>query len=134
MSDVEFELKERFAELRADDETNAPAFEAIRDRGLGEIRAVHTVRRRARWVAPALLAVAAAVLAAVWVTTRVPRQRDRASLEAFMRDSSIDVFRWTMPTDGLLRSARRTLQTPALSASVLDAAAVPIPGTPFKGD
>jgi hypothetical protein len=134
MSDVEFELKERFAELRADDETNAPAFEAIRDRGLGEIRAVHTVRRRARWVAPALLAVAAAVLAAVWATTRVSRQSDRAGLEALMRDSSTDVFRWTMPTDGLLRSARQTLQTPALSASVLDAAAVPIPGTPFKGD
>jgi hypothetical protein len=39
-----------------------------------------------------------------------------------------------MPTDGLLTSARRTLQTPALSGSVLDAAAVPIPGIPFKGD
>jgi len=134
MSDIEFELKRRFAELRADDEATAPAFEAIRDRGLGEIRPIHAEKRRSRWIAPALLAVATAVLAGVWLSTRVSSQSDRVSLEALLRDSSTHFFRWTMPTDGLLESARQTLQIPALSSSVLDAAAVPIPGTPFKGD
>ena len=134
MSDIEFELKKRFAELRADDEANAPSFEAVRDRGAGDVRPIHVATPRPRWIAPALVAAAAAVVAGVWVTTGASARSERTRREAFLRDSSSQVFRWTMPTDGLLTSARRTLQTPALSASVLDAAAVPIPGTPFKGD
>ena len=130
MSDIEFELKKRFAELRADDEANAPAFAAVRDRGRGDVE-TRALSSRPRWIAPALLAMAAAVLAAVWIASRAPSRNAR--VQAMLRDS-IGVFRWNMPTDGLLTSARRTLQTPALSASVLDAAAVPIPGTPFKGD
>jgi len=83
---------------------------------------------------PAMLVTAASGLAALWITTRTSSGSERARQEALLRDSSMKVFQWTMPTDGLLTSARRTLQTPALSGSVLDAAAVPIPGTPFKGD
>jgi hypothetical protein len=134
MSDIEFELKERFAELRADDEANAPSFEGFRDRARGDSRQTRVTPPRLRWIVPALLAANAAVLAGVWVTRRAASPRDAVRLESLMLDSSMQVFRWTMPTDGLLTSARRTLQTPALSASVLDAAAVPIPGTPFKGD
>ena len=132
MSDMEFELKKRFAELRADDEANAPAYAAVRDRGR-DVETTRVLPARRPWIAPALLAAAAAGMAAVWVASRSPSRDERARVEAMLRDS-IGVFRWNMPTDGLLTSARRTLQTPALSASVLDAAAVPIPGTPFKGD
>ena len=134
MSDSEFELKKRFAELRADDEAHAPSFAAVRDRGGVELEAVRRESPRKRWIATALLAGAAAVLAAMWVSIRMPSRAERTRQEAWLRDSSMNVFRWTMPTDGLLMSARRTIQTPALSGSVLDAAAVPIPGTPFKGD
>ena len=134
MSDIEFELKKRFAELREDDEASAPSFAAVRDRGRTGLETVRSASPRGRWIAPVLLTAAAAVLAALWVTTRVQSRSERARQEALLRDSSTTVFRWTMPTDGLLTSARRTLQTPALSGSVLDAAAVPIPGTPFKGD
>jgi predicted outer membrane lipoprotein len=134
MSDIEFELKKRFAELREDDAANAPSFTAVRDRGRAELEPIRLVSPRTRWIAPALLAAAAAVLAALWVAMPMPSRSERARQEALLRDSSMNVFRWTMPTDGLLTSARRTLQTPALSGSVLDAAAVPIPGTPFKGD
>jgi hypothetical protein len=124
MSDIEFELKKRFAELREEDESNAPSFAAVRDRGRPELESVRGVSPRGRWIAPVLL----------WVTTRMPSRSERARQEASLGDSSMNVFRWTMPTDGLLTSARRTLQPPSLSGSVLDAAAVPIPGTPFKGD
>ena len=134
MNDFEFELKKRFAELRADDDTSAPSFASVRNRGPGDVEAVRDRRRRPRWFPLAFVAAVAAALTAVWVTTRVPSRSDRAGLEGLLRDSSSRVFQWTMPTDGLLQSARRTLQTPALSASVLDAAAVPIPGTPYKGD
>jgi hypothetical protein len=134
MSDIEFELKKRFAELREDDEANAPSFAAVRDRGRAELESVRPMSPRRRWIAPALAAAAAAVLAAAWISIRVPSRAERARQEALLHDSSMNVFRWTMPTDGLLTSARRSLQTPALSASVLDGAAVPIPGTPFKGD
>jgi predicted outer membrane lipoprotein len=134
MSDIEFELKKRFADLREDEEANAPSFAAVRDRGRPGLESVRSVSPRRRWIAPILLAAAAAVFAALWVTTRMPSRSERARQEARLRDSSMNVFQWTMPTDGLLTSARRTLQTPALSGSVLDAAAVPIPGTPFKGD
>jgi len=133
MSDIEFEMRRRFAELRAQDEANAPAFASVRDRRAPETGAVRIVRAPRRWMIPALGATAAAVLAALWVVTRGPSNRERAQRAARL-DSSITAIRWTMPTDGLLTSARRTLQTPALSASVLDAASVPIPGTPFKGD
>jgi hypothetical protein len=134
MSDIEFELKKRFAELRADDDASAPAFATLRDRGRATLEAVRVAPRRARWIAPAVLAALAAGLAALWVTTRASSRSERARQDALVRDSSMHAFRWTMPTDGLLTSARRTLQTPALSGSVLDAAAVPIPGIPFKGD
>ena len=134
MSDIEFDLKKRFAELREEDESNAPSFAAVRDRGRPELESVRGVSPRGRWIAPVLLTAAAAVLAALWVTTRMPSRSERARQEASLGDSSMNVFRWTMPTDGLLTSARRMLQPPSLSGSVLDAAAVPIPGTPFKGD
>ena len=134
MSDNEFELKRRFAELRADDESNALSFEAVRDRGRRGVVPIRATASRPRWIVPAILTAAAAVLAGVWATNRVSARNDRARLDALLSDSSMQVFRWTMPTDGLLTSARRTLQTPALSGSVLDAAAVPIPGAPFKGD
>ena len=133
MSDIEFELRKRFAELRAEDEATAPAYATVRDRGRGDLEMIAVMSRRPRWIAPALLAAVAAAVAAVWVGLRAPSHGERARFEAFLRDSA-DVFRWTMPTDGLLTSARRTLQAPALSGSVLDAASVPIPGTPFKGD
>jgi len=134
MSDIEFELKKRFTELREDDEANAPSFGAVRDRGRAPVETLRSASPRGRWIAPVMLAAAAAGLAALWVTTRTLSRSERARQEALLRDSSMKVFQWTMPTDGLLTSARRTLQTPALSGSVLDAAAVPIPGTPFKGD
>jgi len=134
MSDGDFELKTRFTELRAVDERSAPSFEAMRGRADAGVKRIYVATPRRRWLAPALLAVAAAVFAAVWLTARASARAERASVEALLRDSSAHVFRWTMPTDGLLESARRTLQTPALSSSVLDAAAVPIPGNPFKGD
>jgi hypothetical protein len=133
MSDAEFEFKKRFAELRASDEGNAPSFEAMLDHAHATEPSRNVPRRR-RWVPPILLTAAVAVLAAVWVTTRASSPNEAARQGPGSRDSSMTAFRWTMPTDGLLTSARRTLQTPALSASVLDAAAVPIPGTPFKGD
>jgi len=133
MSDIEFELTKRFAELRADDEASAPSYVEARDRGADAIEAIRPTRRRARWMTPALIAAVAAGLVVVWVA-RAPSSGERASRKAWLRDSSLNVFRWDMPTDGLLTSARRTLQTPALFGSVLDAAAVPIPGTPFKGD
>jgi hypothetical protein len=136
MTDNEFELKRRFAELRVEDESHAPAFAAIRDRESkpGVLALVPQTASRIRWIAPVLFAAAAAVVVAVSVTKRNASRSELARQEAWLRDSSAHVFRWTMPTDGLLESARRTLQTPALSASVLDGAAVPIPGTPFKGD
>ena len=134
MSDIDNELTNRFAELRANDKANAPAYEAIRDRGRADVKAIAATRPRARWIAPVLLASAAAVLVAMWVTVHASSRAERARQEAWLRDSSTHVFRWTMPTDGLLTSARQTLQTPALFGSVLDAAAVPIRGTPFKGD
>lgn len=134
MSDIEFELKRRFAELRASDEENAPAFEVFRDRTRIVNPTNRTAPRRPRFVATALLVAAAAVVTGVWVTKRVEARNERTRREALLGDSSMQLFRWTMPTDGLLTSARRTLQTPALSASVLDAATAPIPGTPFKGD
>jgi len=127
MNDFESELKKRFAVLRADDETSAPSFAVVRDRATVD-QSIGT-RRQRLWMIPLL---AAAVVAAVWVTSRA--RGERARREAWLRDSSMNAFRWTMPTDGLLESARQTLHTPAISASVLDAAAVPIPGTPFKGD
>lgn len=129
MNDFESELKKRFAELRADDETSAPSFAVVRDRATVD-QSIGT-RRQRPWMIP-LLTAAAAVVAAVWVTSQA--RGERARREAWLRDSSMNAFRWTMPTDGLLESARQTLYTPAISASVLDAAAVPIPGTPFKGD
>ena len=131
MSDMEFELKRRFAELRAEDEANAPAFVAVRGRR-GGAEPNRAVLRGRRWIAPAVFAAAAAVVAAVCVGTRSGNEHARR--QTWLRDSSAMAIRWTMPTDGLLQSARRTLQTPALSASVLDAAATPIPGTPFKGN
>ena len=134
MSDSDFELEKRFAELRADDEANAPSFDAVRERGRRDVVPIRATTPRRRWNVPAILTAAAAVLAGVWATNRVSARNDRARLDALLSDSSMQVFRWTMPTDGLLTSARRTLQTPALSGSVLDAAAVPIPGAPFKGD
>jgi hypothetical protein len=133
MTDSDFELKKRFAELRAADAANAPAFTAVRGQEDVDIEPIRSVPSRRRWIAPAMLAAAAAIFAAVWVTGRSSRT-ESARQQALLRDSSLQVFGWTMPTDGLLTSARRTLQTPALSASVLDAAAVPIQGTPFKGD
>jgi hypothetical protein len=134
MSDSDFELTRRFAELRAEDEANAPSFEAVRAGGRRDVVPIQAGASRPRWIVPAILAAAAAALAGVWFTSRVSARNDRARLEVLLSDSSMQVFRWTMPTDGLLTSARRTLQAPALSGSVLDAAAVPIPGTPFKGD
>ena len=134
MSDSDFELEKRFAELRAEDEANAPSFDAVRERGRRDVVPIRATTSRPRWIVPAILTAAAAVLAGVWATNRISTRNDRERLDALLSDSSMQVFRWTMPTDGLLTSARRTLQTPALSGSVLDAAAVPIPGTPFKGD
>ena len=134
MSDIEFELKKRFARLRAEDEANASTFEAVRNRGLGDVELAAVQVPRRRWIAPALLAAAAAGVMGVWATTRSVLPGDLYRPAARSLDSSANLFRWTMPTDGLLESARHTLQTPALSASVLDAAAVPIPGIPFKGD
>jgi len=131
MSDIELELKRQFTELRASDEANAPAYEVVRDRGRDHIRET-AARSRSRWIAPALLASAAGFVA-MWAMMRVSARGERAQREAWVRDSS-HVFRWTMPTDVLLTSARQTLQTPPLVGSVLDAAAVPIPGTPIKGD
>ena len=133
MNDIEVELKKRFAELRADDESHAPAFAAVRERDAfsGEPKGV--VHRRRRLAGSLLLlAAAAVVVAAVWGVAQA--RNDRARRAAWLRDSTAMAVRWTMPTDGLLESARRTLQTPALSASVLDATAAPIPGTPFKGN
>jgi len=132
MTDNELELKKRFAELRADDEAKAPSYAEVRNRGT--VEAIWPAPRRGRWIAPTLLVVAAAGLAAVWVATRAPSSGELESRDARLRDSSLNVFRWDMPTDGLLTSARRTLQTPALFGSVLDAAAVPIRGNPIKGD
>lgn len=132
MSDIEHELKKRFAELRADDEANAPTYAAVRDRPRAGVAPIRAEVARRRWIAPTLLAAAAAIIAVVWISTR--SASERLSDDALLGDSAMTIIRWTMPTDGLLESARRTLQTPALSSSVLDAAAVPIPGTPFKGD
>jgi hypothetical protein len=132
MTDNELELKKRFAELRADDEANAPPYAEVRNRGT--VEAIRPARRRGLWIAPTLLAAVAAGLAAVWFTTRAPSSGELESRDARLRDSSLNAFRWDMPTDGLLTSARRTLQTPALFGSVLDAAAVPIRGNPIKGD
>jgi len=134
MSASDFELEKRFAELRAEDEANAPSFDAVRERGRRDVVPIRATTSRPRWIVPAILTAAAAVLAGVWATNRVSARNDRARLDALLSDSSMQVFRWTMPTDGLLTSARRTLQPTALSGSVLDAAAVPIPGAPFKGD
>ena len=134
MSDIDHELTKRFAELRVDDEMTAPAFAAMLDHGRGGEEPSPALAPRGRWIASVFLAAAAAVLAGAWVTTRSVSRREQARQAAFLRDSSMQLYRWTMPTDGLLQSARKTFQTPVLSASVLDAAAVPIPGTPFKGD
>ncbi|HEY6826421.1 MAG TPA: hypothetical protein VI259_06175 [Gemmatimonadaceae bacterium] len=132
MTDIEFELKKRFAELRAADEVSGPSFAEVRDK-----RSIGSVRDRAansgkRWIGPGLIAAAAAVIAVVWSAARGHTQRTRRETPPL--DSSTMVIRWNMPTDGLLESARQTLRTPALSASVLDGAGAPIPGTPFKGD
>src|SRR5262245_61418102 len=102
MSDSEFELKRRFAQLRAEDEANAPSFEAVRDRGRRDVVPIRATTSRSRWIVPAIVAAAAAVLAGVWVTNRASARNDRARLEALLSDSSMQVFRWTMPTDGLL--------------------------------
>jgi hypothetical protein len=132
MTDIEFELRKRFADLRSHDGANAPVYAGVRDRGRVDVERSRVVPRRRRWITPALLATAAAALAAVWVMSRASRG-ERTRYEALARDP-IDVFRWTMPTDGLLDAARQTMQTPSLTESVLDGAATPIPGTPFKGD
>jgi len=131
MSDDELELRKRFAELRAEDEATAPAYANLRGRALEE---ANRPVRRLRWIAPTFLAAAAAVVATVWVMTRQPDHEARKQQEDASLGNSMNAVNWTMPTDGLLTSARRTLQTPALFGSVLDAAAVPIRGTPFKGD
>jgi hypothetical protein len=131
MNDTDFELKKRFAELRAADEASAPDFAAMRSRAdSGNARSARPVRR---WIAPALLAAAAASVVAVWGASRA-RSHSRPALPLAQQDTSLAGIRWTMPTDGLLDAARRALQTPSLTESVLDGAATPIPGTPFKGD
>lgn len=132
MSDIDFELKKRFTELRAADEASAPDFESMRSRaGSGNAPRWRPVPR---WIVAALLAGAAASVVVVWGSSRA-RSHARPALSAtWQPDTSLAAIRWTMPTDGLLDAARRTLQTPSLTESVLDGAATPIPGTPFKGN
>jgi hypothetical protein len=132
MNDIEFELQTRFAELRAADQASAPDFESMRGRPASE--AARSARPVRRWVAPALLAAAVAGIVVVWGASRAQSHARHALRDVRQQDTSLAVIRWTMPTDGLLDAARQTLQTPSLTESVLDGAATPIPGTPFKGD
>jgi hypothetical protein len=132
MSDFDTELGRRFADLRATDEKDAPEFGAMLARAE---RSAATARHRApRWLTIGVIAAAAACAVLAFLAVQRSRTNARVAEVWWSPDTLIDVTRFVSPTDGLLRSARHTLETRALFGSVLDGVAMPIQTTPFKGD
>jgi hypothetical protein len=83
--DDDADLRERFAALRAEDQSRAPAFDAVRRR---------LVRRPRPSALPVLLAAAAALLLSVGV---------RSMLRPVRPAIDLSVTTWRGPTDFLLR-------------------------------
>jgi len=132
MSEFDIELKRRFAELRARDESDAPDFGAMRE--VAARGATNAARRSSHWLTIGLITVAAACAVLAFLAVRRSTTDARVAEVWWTSDTLIDVTRFVSPTDGLLRSARHTLETRTLFESVLDGVATPIRPTPFKGD
>jgi hypothetical protein len=132
MSDFDIELRRQFAELRASDEQDVPAFGAMFARA--ERSAASAARRGLRRLTIGMIAAAAACAVLAFLAVQRSRTDARVAEKWWTPDTLIDVTRFVSPTDGLLRSATRTLETPALLESVLDGVATPIRSTPLKGD
>lgn len=132
MSDFDIELTRRFAELRARDESDAPDFGAMRE--LGAHAAAGAARRSSRWLTMGAIAAAAACAVLAFLAVERSRADARVAQVWWTPDTLIDVTRFVSPTDGLLRSARHALETPALFESVLDGVATTMQPTPIKGD
>lgn len=132
MSDFDIELKRRFAELRATDETRAPDFGTMREAAARA--AVNAARRPARRLTIGVIAAAAACAVLAFLAVQRSRTDARVAEVRWTPDTLIDVTRFVSPTDGLLRSARRTLETRTLFESVLDGVTTPLQPTPFKGE
>ena len=132
MSDFDIELKRRFAQLRARDESEAPDFGVMRD--VAARGRANAARRPSRWLTMGVIAAAAACTVLAFLAVHRSRTKPRAAEVWWSPDTLIDVTRFVSPTDGLLRSAKRTLETPALFESVLDGVATSIQPGSFKGD
>lgn len=132
MSDFDIELKRRFAELRATDETRAPDFGTMREAAARA--AVNASRGPGRWLAIGVIATAAAGIVLAFLAVQRSRTDARVADVWRTSDTLIDVTRFVSPTDGLLHSARRTLETRTLFESVLDGVTTPIQSAPSKGE
>ena len=132
MSDFDIELKRRFAELRAADEAHAPDFGTMR--AAAARAAVNASRGPARWLAIGVIATAAAGIVLAFLAVQRSRTDARVADVWRTSDTLIDVTRFVSPTDGLLHSARRTLETRTLFESVLDGVTTPIQSAPSKGE
>jgi hypothetical protein len=117
------EIRARFAELRAADETGAPDFADLLNRGSHRRARVSTTGTR--WTSPLALSLAAAavIVAAVGVA-RVSASR-RAGFVA------PPLSAWTSPTAALLRTPgiKRTRPATLMSSLVDIAASTAIPRT-----
>lgn len=132
MSDIDIELKRQFAELRANDAAHAPDFGTMRD--AASRAAAGPARRSARWLTIGAIAAAAACAVLAFLAVQRSRTDVRVARVWWTPDTLIDISHFVSPTDGLLRSARHTLETPALFESVLDGVTAPVQPTPTKGD
>lgn len=132
MSEFEIELRRRFSELQARDERDAPDFGAMRDAALRG--AAPPTRRASHWLTLGAIAAAAACVVLAFVAVQRYRAESHATDVWWTRDTLVDLTRFVSPTDGLLRSARHTVETRALFESVLDGVATSIQSTPFKGN
>jgi hypothetical protein len=110
MSDLsDHELRARFAALRATEERNAPAFDAV----VGRVQRAAPIgpRIQPRWRVPLALVVAAALLLGVGLM-RTARRR------AFVPQP---LSAWTSPTESLLYTpTSAVLAWPTLAPSALD--------------
>ena len=119
MNPTDDEIRELFADLRAEDNARAPGFSALR----GETKQRRTAARRPAPIARGWwIAAAASVVVATTVLVREVRRRDER-IDAVAADGVPypSIESWSAPTDALLRHARRaTTAPPGTFRSVLD--------------
>jgi len=132
MNDFDMELKRRFAELRTSDERDAPDFGAMRE--VAARVAASSDRRPARWLAIGVIAAAAACVTLAFLAVQHSRSDARVAEVWWTPDTLTDLTHFVSPTDGLLRSARHTIETRTLFESVLDGVEMPVQTKSSKGD